>query len=110
MNEAPRPVHGPLAKESIEQRLPQTLEEVILQEQQGECFLLDTGSGEVYSVNPTAARIFSLCRSGATFKEAVRDLLSGLQPPLMEAEVLDDVCSTVQRFQQLGICAPPRAG
>jgi coenzyme PQQ synthesis protein D (PqqD) len=83
---------------------------VFLQEQDGERFLLDTQSGEVYRVNATAARIFSLCRSRATFEGAAQELVRGLSTPPSEAEVLKDVRGAVHQLQELGLCEPLRAG
>jgi hypothetical protein len=92
------------------QPLPRVVGGVLLQEQDGERFLLDTESGEVYRVNATAARIFSLCRSRATFEGAVQVLVSGLSAPPSDAEVLKDVRGAVQQLQELGLCEPSHAG
>jgi hypothetical protein len=79
---------------------------VIVQQQQDAWFLLDTEAGDVFNVNATAARIFSLCQTGATLDGAVQSLSSGLNASGQEAEILEDVRRTVLTFQELGLCEP----
>ena len=89
--------------------LPRPQPGVIVQQQQEAWFLLDTEAGEVFTVNPTAARIFSLCQSGETLEGAVQSLARGLNVTGQEDAIREDVLSTVRTFQELGLCEPPAA-
>lgn len=89
--------------------LPRPLPGVIVQQQQDAWFLLDTEAGEVFTVNPTAARIFSLCQDGETVEGAVRALARDLNVTGQESDIREDVLSTVRTFQELGLCEPPAA-
>lgn len=86
--------------------LPRAMPGVIVQQQQDAWFLLDTEAGDVFNVNATAARIFSLCQSGATLEGAVQSLASSLNVTGQETEILEDVRHTVRTFQELGLCEP----
>lgn len=67
-------------------------------------FITDTESGEVFEVNETAARIFSLCQDGKTYEEAVQSLSQAMSGQGQEAIILQDVHDTVRQFQELGLC------
>jgi hypothetical protein len=89
--------------------LPRPLPGVIVQQQQDAWFLLDTEAGEVFTVNATAASIFSLCQSGETLEGAVQSLSRSLNVPGQEDDIREDVLNTVRTFQELGLCEPPAA-
>ncbi|MCY1032847.1 PqqD family protein [Corallococcus sp. BB11-1] len=89
--------------------LPRTTSGVIVQQQDGAFFLMDTEGGEVFRVNETAARIFELCRGGTSLEDAVQTLARGLEAQGQEAAILADVQRTVAQFQELGLCEPSPA-
>jgi hypothetical protein len=84
--------------------LPKARESVILQQENEDFFLVDTEGGEVFEVNASAAKIFSLCRSGGSYDSAVAALSEGLRVPGQESEILADVRETVAQLAQLGLC------
>jgi hypothetical protein len=84
--------------------LPRANPEILVKEEHGDFFLLDTESGEVYRVNATAARIFSYCQAGSSYAEAVRGLATLFRAEGQEQTVLEDVQDTVRQLQQLGLC------
>ncbi|RKG99726.1 PqqD family protein [Corallococcus sp. CA053C] len=86
--------------------LPRATSGVIVQQQDGAFFLLDTEGGEVFRVNETAARIFELCQSGTTLDGAVQSLAKGLNAVDQEPDIRADVQRTVEQFQELGLCEP----
>lgn len=87
-------------------RLPSVRAGILLQQDQDDFFLVDTEGGDVFEVNATAARLFSLCQGGDSYESALAALSAGLSVPGQEAEIELDVRETVQRFQELGICEP----
>ncbi|XXF78562.1 PqqD family protein [Myxococcaceae bacterium GXIMD 01537] len=86
--------------------LPRAQPGVIVQQQQDAWFLLDTEGGDVFNVNATAARIFSLCQSGVTLESAVEALASSLDAQGQQDVIREDVRQTVRTFQELGLCEP----
>ncbi|MFB1485097.1 PqqD family protein [Corallococcus sp. RDP092CA] len=88
--------------------LPRATSGVIVQQQDGAFFLLDTEGGEVFRVNETAAHIFELCQGDTSLDGAVASLALRLGAAGQEAVIRADVQRTVARFQELGLCEPPR--
>ncbi|RYZ34706.1 MAG: PqqD family protein [Myxococcaceae bacterium] len=86
--------------------LPRTTSGVIVQQQDGAFFLMDTEGGEVFRVNETAARIFELCQRGTSLDGAVQSLARGLDALDQEPAIREDVQRTVAQFQELGLCEP----
>jgi hypothetical protein len=89
--------------------LPRAVSGVIVQQQDGAFFLMDTEGGEVFRVNESAARIFELCQGGMSLEGAVASLARGLDATGQEDLIRADVRRTVATFQQLGLCEPSRA-
>jgi Coenzyme PQQ synthesis protein D (PqqD) len=87
--------------------LPRPVPGVIVQQQEEAWFLLDTEAGEVFNINSTAATIFSLCQSGTTLEGAVQSITTRFNAPGHEADIREDVLTTVRTFQDLGLCEPP---
>ncbi|MBN8230637.1 PqqD family protein [Corallococcus macrosporus] len=88
--------------------LPHATSGVIVQQQDGAFFLLDTEGGEVFRVNETAARIFELCQGGTSLEGAVASLAQRLNATGQEEAIRADVQRTVAQFQELGLCQPSR--
>jgi hypothetical protein len=84
--------------------LPKARESVIVQQENEDFFLVDTEGGEVFELNASAAKIFSLCRAGGSYDSAVAALSEGLSVAGQEAEILADVRETVAQLAQLGLC------
>lgn len=87
--------------------LPRPVPGVFVQQQEDAWFILDTQGGEVFTINATAASIFSLCLSGVTLDVAVQSLATRLNVSGQEANIREDVLMTVRTFQELGLCEPP---
>ena len=85
-------------------RLPRAKTSVIVQKDQADLFLVDTDGGEVFQINETAARIFSLCQGGATIDSAVAALAEGLTTPGQEELIRQDVEATARQLVELGLC------
>ncbi len=90
--------------------LPRARESVIVQQENGDFFLVDTESGEVFELNASAAKIFSLCRAGGTYDAAVAALSEGLSVAGQEPEILADVRETVAQLAELGLCEADAEG
>lgn len=88
--------------------LPRPMPGVIIQQQEEAWFLLDTEGGEVFNINATAASIFSLCQGGMTLDGAVLSLATRFSISGQEADIREDVLTTVRTFQELGLCEPSR--
>ncbi|TSC23899.1 PqqD family protein [Corallococcus sp. Z5C101001] len=84
--------------------LPRATSGVIVQQQDGAFFLLDTEGGEVFRVNETAARIFELCQSGTSLDGAVASLARSAGAVGQDADIREDVQRTVEQFLELGLC------
>lgn len=91
-------------------KLPNARASVIVQQENAEFFLVDTEGGDVFEVNASAATIFSLCRSGASYERAVTALSEGLSVAGQEPEILADVRATVGQLVELGLCEPVKTG
>ncbi|MFM7201004.1 MAG: PqqD family protein [Myxococcota bacterium] len=83
---------------------PRVLDTVMLQEEGGESFALDLESGEVFSLNPTAAQILRMCQLGRSLPDITAQLLSETLEPADPELVKEDVEETVQTFISLGLC------
>lgn len=83
--------------------LPKARAGVIVQQEKNYFFLVDTDGGEVFEVNASAAKIFSLCRGEVSYEVAVAALAEGLSVHGQEAEILTDVRETVAQLAQLGL-------
>lgn len=90
--------------------LPRARESVIVQQENEDFFLVDTESGEVFELNASAAKIFSLCRAGGTYDDAVAALSEGLSVAGQEPEILADVRETVAQLGELGLCEADAEG
>ncbi len=84
--------------------LPKAVSSVVVQQSGEDFFLLDTLGGEMFEINSTAARIFSLCQTGVTYEAAVKSLATELNVTGQDSVILEDVRETVKQFQELGLC------
>lgn len=90
-------------------QLPRARSSVIVQEDSEDFFLVDTEGGEVFQINATAARIFSLCQRGASLDDAIAALAEGLSIDGQEALIREDVEETAKTLVALGLCEAPAA-
>lgn len=83
---------------------------MIVQKDQSDLFLVDTDGGEVFQINETAARIFTLCQSGKTVADAVAALAEGLSVSGQEEHIRQDVETTARQLVALGLCEAASPG
>jgi len=86
--------------------LPRAVTSIVVQQSGEDIFLLDTEGGEMFEVNPSAARIFTFCQRGATYDVVVKALAEEAKAQGQEDVILRDVQSAVRQFQELGLCEP----
>lgn len=84
---------------------PRVLDTVMLQEESGEFFALDLNTGEVFSLNSTAAQILRMCEQGLALPEMISHLRQALHEPVDPQLIQQDVEETLQTFVHLGLCA-----
>lgn len=84
-------------------RLPPVPDRVMVRQDEGDWYAMNLETGELYSLNQSAADILSCCRRGLTLDEAVDEISSrhvaGLE------KVRPDVIKTVARLKELGLVA-----
>lgn len=86
--------------------LPPVIEGIILQRQGETYFVMDTNNGEVFSVNPTAARIIEGCQQRETVQAVVTSIIAATGGSEDAKVVQSDVLRLVKELQQLGLCEP----
>ncbi|MBN1204709.1 MAG: PqqD family protein [Myxococcaceae bacterium] len=110
MSDFVEPTQQSAHEAEAQKALPPVLEGVILQRQGEACFVMDTNNGEVFSVNPTAARIFEGCQQRETVSAVVNALITAAGARENEhAAVQADVLRLVKELQELGLCEPAGA-
>ena len=69
-----------------------------------ECVLLNTKSGEYYSLNPVGTRLFELLKSGSHREEVLQAMLADYE--VGEAELAADLDKLVNELESSGLLSP----
>jgi hypothetical protein len=88
-----------LRRVEVNETLPKIRKTILIRKSKEESFAVNLGSGEMFSLNETAAKILELCKEGVSLEKAVEIIAKEFQGTPSEVE--KDIRSTLEDFRKL---------